>query len=90
MLMTDNSLFIPVENPNMAPRRTANAKLPMEQRLSSFDEIEATYTQEEALIEANSCLKCPPTGANGPALLEFLSRTSLPKFGNRTTRALMS
>ena len=59
MLMTDNSLFIPVENPNMAPRRTANAKLPMEQRLSSFDEIEATYTQEQALIEANRCLKCP-------------------------------
>ena len=59
MLMPDNSLFLPVEEPNMAPKRTPNARLTMAQRLNSFDEIEATYTEEEALIEAGRCLKCP-------------------------------
>lgn len=59
MLMPDNSLFVPVQEPNMAPERTPNARLPMARRLSSFDEIEATYTEEEALLEASRCLKCP-------------------------------
>lgn len=59
MFMPDNSVFVPVVDPNLDPERTPNGKLPMEQRLTSFDEVEHTYTEEEAQTEASRCLKCP-------------------------------
>ncbi len=59
MFLPDNSIFTPVENPNMDPNRTPNGRLDLEQRLSSFDEVESTYTQDQALNEASRCLKCP-------------------------------
>ncbi|MCD8143848.1 MAG: glutamate synthase subunit beta [Oscillospiraceae bacterium] len=59
MFLSDNSVFIPVENPNKDPQRTANNRLAMERRLTTFDEIEAVYTEEQALNEAARCLKCP-------------------------------
>lgn len=59
MLMPDNTVFTPVQSPNMAANRTANTRLSMEARLSTFHEIEQTYTEEEALLEASRCLKCP-------------------------------
>ena len=59
MLMPDNSVFVKVENPNMAPDRTKNARLPMAERLTTFQEVEQTYTEEEALREASRCLGCP-------------------------------
>ncbi len=59
MFMPDNSVFVPVESPNMTGERTQNAVLPMEERLSSFQEIQQTYTHEEAAREASRCLGCP-------------------------------
>ncbi len=59
MYLPDNTVFKPVENPNMAPERTANQRLPMERRLATFEPVEKTYTEEEALLEARRCLKCP-------------------------------
>ncbi len=59
MFLRDNSVFVPVTDPNLAPERTANERLPMEQRLTTFDEVEFTYTEEEALTEAGRCLGCP-------------------------------
>lgn len=59
MFMPDNTLFTPVQNPNMTEERTANSRLSMEQRLTSFDEVEHSYTEEQALNEASRCLKCP-------------------------------
>ena len=59
MLMPDNSVFVPVETPNMTGDRTQNAVLPMEERLTSFQEIQQTYTPEEAAREASRCLGCP-------------------------------
>ena len=59
MLMNDNSVFVPVENPNMTGERTQNARLPMAERLTSWQEIEKTYTEEEALRESTRCLGCP-------------------------------
>lgn len=59
MLMPDNTVFQPVENPNMTGERTCNAVLPMEERLNSFQEIQKTYTPEEAAREASRCLGCP-------------------------------
>lgn len=59
MFLRDNTVFVPVTDPNMAPERTANQRLPMEERLASFDEVDAVYTEEEALSEARRCLGCP-------------------------------
>ena len=59
MFMPDNSVFVPVETPNMTGDRTQNAVLPMEERLTSFQEIQQTYTPEEAAREASRCLGCP-------------------------------
>ena len=59
MFLRDNSVFVPVTDPNLAPERTANERLPMEQRLTTFNEVEFTYTEEEALTEAGRCLGCP-------------------------------
>ena len=59
MFMPDNSVFVKVENPNMAPDRTRNQRLSMEDRLTTFHEVEKTYTEEEALREASRCLGCP-------------------------------
>ena len=59
MFMPDNSVFVPVEHPNMTGERTQNAVLPMEERLTSFQEIQQTYTPEEAAREASRCLGCP-------------------------------
>ena len=59
MFMPDNTVFVPVEAPNMTGERTKNAQLPMEERLTSFQEIQKTYTEEEAAREASRCLGCP-------------------------------
>ncbi len=59
MWMQDNSKFIPVVEPNMAKERTIPHSIAMDQRLSTFAEVEQTYTQEEAANEAARCLKCP-------------------------------
>ena len=59
MLMPDNTQFIQVQDPNMVPDRTQNARLPMAQRLTTFAEVEKTYTEEEALREASRCMGCP-------------------------------
>lgn len=59
MWLTDNSLFVPVEKPNMTPERTDAVILDMKSRLTGFDEIEKSYTAEEAQQEASRCLKCP-------------------------------
>lgn len=59
MFLRDNSVFVPVADPNLAPERTANERLSMERRLTTFDEVEFTYTEEAALTEAGRCLGCP-------------------------------
>ena len=59
MFMPDNTVFVPVENPNMTAERTENQKISMEERLTSFHEIQKTYTEEEAAREASRCLGCP-------------------------------
>ena len=58
MFLPDNSIFTPVADPNMDPSRTANRRLSVEERITSFDEVDATYTEEQALNESGRCLKC--------------------------------
>ncbi|MDD6023500.1 MAG: FAD-dependent oxidoreductase [Oscillospiraceae bacterium] len=65
MLMPDNTVFVPVQNPNMTGERTKNVRLSMAQRLSTFEEVEKTYTEEEALREASRCLGCPRRWCSG-------------------------
>lgn len=48
-----------IRRPNMTPCKTAAAKLPMDQRLGSFDEVDLGYTAEQAMAEAERCLNCP-------------------------------
>jgi glutamate synthase (NADPH) small chain len=59
VLMPDNSTFVAVANPAMSSERVKNQRLPMAERLTTFQEVEQTYTEEEALAEAARCLKCP-------------------------------
>ena len=59
MWLPDNSVFVPVVDPNMAPERTPAQLLAMAERLAGFAEIEQTYTADEAATEASRCLKCP-------------------------------
>ena len=59
MFLPDNSVFVPVTDPNMSPERTPSQRLPMEARLSTFQEVEFTYTEEQAENEARRCLQCP-------------------------------
>ncbi len=40
------------------PHRTANRRLSVEERITSFDEVDAGLTEEQALNES-ACLKCP-------------------------------
>ena len=65
MFMPDNTVFVPVQNPNMTGERTQNQRLSMEERLGTFQEIEQTYTEEEALREASRCLGCPRRWCSG-------------------------
>jgi len=56
---------IPKEDPAEVPEgeyerkeRIRLNKIPLERRISSFDEIETGYTEEEAINEADRCLDC--------------------------------
>ena len=59
MFMPDNTKFETVKNPNLAEERTDNDRLNMEGRLATFQEVEHTYTKEQAESEMARCLKCP-------------------------------
>ena len=43
----------------MQEKRESGALLPVDDRISTYDEIEATYTKDQAKTEAARCLKCP-------------------------------
>lgn len=59
MFMPDNTKFEVVKNPNLAEERTDNNRLDMDGRLNTFQEVEHTYTKEQAENELARCLKCP-------------------------------
>jgi glutamate synthase (NADPH) small chain len=59
LIMPDNTLFTPVTDPNMQENRTDAKHIDMELRYHTFEEVEKTYTKEEADNEAARCLQCP-------------------------------
>ena len=79
MFLPDNSVYVPVENPSTEPTRTQNERLPLAQRLTTFREVEYTYTEEEALQEASRCYGCPTHWCTehcpaGVPVTEFIAR----------------
>lgn len=80
MYMPDNTIFVPVTDPNMAAERTPNEQVSIQDRLGGFGEIERTYTAEQAASEAARCLKCPTHWCSkacpaGVPVTEFIART---------------
>ena len=59
MWLNDNSLFIPVVDPNMTEKRTIPHIADVASRIENYDAVEQTYTAEQAHCEASRCLKCP-------------------------------
>ena len=59
MYLRDNTLFVPVEDPNMSMTKTPMPAQPAEERIGNYDEVALGYTSEMAHEEASRCLKCP-------------------------------
>ena len=59
MWLKDNTLFPVVENPNKQEKRTAPGLISMDERMTTCNQIESTYTDEQAANEAARCYKCP-------------------------------
>ncbi|MCR5785717.1 MAG: glutamate synthase subunit beta [Eubacterium sp.] len=59
MWLKDNTLFPVVENVNKDAKRTQPDLKSVDERVSSFEQIESTYTKEQAENEMARCLKCP-------------------------------
>ena len=64
--------------------RTRATKLSREERVSSFDEIEKTFTPIQATIEASRCLMCedPPCNKGCPAGIDIRSFVRKIRFNN--------
>ncbi len=50
--------FNPIPDRIKKVKRQTMARIPMEQRLAGFDEVELGFTEEQAVAEANRCLDC--------------------------------
>lgn len=50
--------FNPIPDKTQKSQRQVMARIPMEQRLAGFDEVELGFTEEQAIAEANRCLDC--------------------------------
>ena len=85
MLLPDNSEYKPVEHPNMAPTRTVNGHLSVKERLGSYDEIDQTYTEEEAAV-----LRQQPGRVHGRAAEEATEGVRVVFVAKRFTNSLSS
>ncbi|MCS7369313.1 MAG: dihydropyrimidine dehydrogenase, partial [archaeon GBS-70-058] len=62
-------------------KRVEMRKLPVEERIKSFNEVALGLTEEEAIEEAKRCLQCPnhpciegcPVGTNIPAFIKKIA-----------------
>ena len=59
MYLPDNTIYQPVENPNLNGEQMPVPRIPMSGRLSSYQEIEQTYSDRDAGSESQRCLHCP-------------------------------
>lgn len=80
MWMIDNTVFETVKDPNTDPKRTMPKIKSVSERIGGYDQIEETYTEEEALNEAARCLKCPTHWCQkecpaGVPVTDFIAKT---------------
>lgn len=59
MYLRDNTVFVPVRDPNLSMEKTPMPAQPSDERVKNFDEVALGYTPELAHEEASRCLKCP-------------------------------
>ncbi len=59
MYLPDNTVFVPVKDPNLSMEKTPMPVLPPEERTAGYDEVALGYTEDMAREEASRCLKCP-------------------------------
>ena len=59
MFLRDNTVFVPVKDPNLSKEKTPMPAQPPEQRIANYDEVALGYTEELAAAESARCLKCP-------------------------------
>ena len=59
MFLRDNTVFVPVEDPNLSMTKTPMPVQPADSRVANYDEVALGYTEEMAREEASRCLKCP-------------------------------
>jgi glutamate synthase (NADPH/NADH) small chain len=59
MYLRDNTLFVPVKDPNLSMTKTPMPAQPADERVKNYDEVALGYTPEQAHEEASRCLKCP-------------------------------
>ena len=59
MLLKDNTVFVPVKNPNLSPVKTPMPAQAPDERIRNYSEVSLGYTQDQALTESERCLKCP-------------------------------
>ena len=59
MFLRDNTVFVPVENPNLSMEKTPMPTQSPEERIGNYDEVALGYTPEAAAEESARCLKCP-------------------------------
>ena len=59
MFLRDNSVFVPVKDPNLSMVKTPMPTQKPEDRVKNYDEVALGYTEELAKEESARCLKCP-------------------------------
>ncbi len=59
MFLRDNSVFVPVKDPNLSMEKTPMPAQSADERVKNFDEVALGYAPEQAANEASRCLKCP-------------------------------
>lgn len=59
MFLRDNTVFVPVKDPNLAMVKTPMPTQAPEVRVENYDEVALGYTSDMAAEESARCLKCP-------------------------------
>ena len=59
MYLPDNTVFVPVKDPNLSKVKTPMPTQSPEERIGNYNEVALGYTAEQAHEEASRCLKCP-------------------------------
>jgi len=59
MFLRDNSVYVPVKDPNLSLEKTPMPTQSPAERVKNYDEVALGYTPEMAAEESARCLKCP-------------------------------